>query len=54
MPLVYVTGISGSGKSAVLQELRQRAHKAVGVDEDGYARWLDRPLRGGTNLPGRE
>lgn len=42
MPLVYVTGISGSGKSAVLQELRRRGHQAVGVDEDGYGRWLDR------------
>jgi hypothetical protein len=42
VPLVYVTGISGAGKSAVLQELRRRGHEAVGVDEDGYGRWLDR------------
>jgi hypothetical protein len=42
MPLVYVTGISGAGKSAVLQELRRRGHVAFGVDEDGYGRWLDR------------
>jgi hypothetical protein len=42
VPLVYVTGISGSGKSAVLHELRRRGHSAFGVDEDGYGRWLDR------------
>jgi hypothetical protein len=42
MPLIYVTGISGSGKSAVLNELRSRGHAAYGVDEDGYGRWLGR------------
>lgn len=42
MPFDYVTGISGSGKSAVLHELRRRGHSAFGVDEDGYGRWLDR------------
>jgi hypothetical protein len=42
VPLVYVTGISGSGKSTVLQELRRRGYEALGVDEDGYGRWLDR------------
>jgi hypothetical protein len=49
VPLVYVTGISGSGKSAVLQELRLRGYAAFGVDEDGYARWLDR--RTGEEMP---
>jgi hypothetical protein len=42
MTLVYVTGISGAGKSAVLRELRRRGFAAFGVDEDGYGRWLDR------------
>jgi hypothetical protein len=41
--LVYVTGISASGKSAVLGELRSRGLSAYGVDEDGYGRWLKRP-----------
>jgi len=45
MPLVYVTGISGAGKSAVLRELRRRGHVAFGVDEDGYGTWRD-PLTG--------
>src|SRR6266540_3872560 len=49
MPLIYVTGISGSGKSAVLQELRRRGFKAFGVDEDAYGRWLDR--RTGEEVP---
>jgi hypothetical protein len=42
LSLVYVTGISGAGKSSVLHELRRRGFRAVGVDEDGYGRWLDR------------
>lgn len=42
MPLVYVTGMSGSGKSAVLRELSRRGHEAHGVDEEGYADWVDR------------
>lgn len=42
VPLVYVTGISGSGKSAVLRELRRRGYEAFGVDEDGYGSWVDR------------
>lgn len=42
MPLVYVTGISASGKSAAFQELRSRGFTAYGVDEDGYGRWVNR------------
>jgi dephospho-CoA kinase len=42
MPLVYVTGISASGKSTVLEELRKRGYRAYGVDEDGFGRWVDR------------
>jgi hypothetical protein len=42
MPLVFVTGLSGSGKSAVLRELQRRGHDAHGVDEEGYADWVDR------------
>ena len=42
MSLFYVTGLSGAGKSAVLDELVARGHEARGVDEDGYADWIDR------------
>jgi thymidylate kinase len=37
MPLHYITGISGSGKSTTLQELRNRGLQAMGTDEDGLA-----------------
>lgn len=42
MGLIYVTGLSGTGKSAVLDELRARGTLARGVDEEGYADWIDR------------
>jgi dephospho-CoA kinase len=35
MGLIYVTGISGSGKSTVRAELRARGFFAHDVDEDG-------------------
>ncbi len=37
MPLIYITGISGSGKSTVRDELRKRGYTAYGTDEDGLA-----------------
>lgn len=46
MPLVWVTGISGTGKSTVRAELRARGHPAYGTDEDGLACWQNR-LTGG-------
>jgi dephospho-CoA kinase len=39
MSLIFVTGISGSGKSAVWQELKARGYEAYDVDEDGMAKW---------------
>jgi dephospho-CoA kinase len=41
MPLIWITGISGSGKSAVRRELRDRGFRALGTDEDGLAHWID-------------
>jgi adenylate kinase len=37
MPLIYVTGIPGSGKSTVRDELRRRGCRALGTDEDQLA-----------------
>lgn len=37
MPLIYVTGLPGTGKSAVLHELQVRGFEAHGTDEDGLA-----------------
>lgn len=42
MPLIYITGTPGSGKSAVLRELQDRGYKAYGTDEHDYSRWLNR------------
>ena len=41
MSLIYITGISGSGKSTVLRELAKQGYEAHGVDEEGYADWID-------------
>jgi dephospho-CoA kinase len=37
MKRVLVTGMSGVGKSSVLDELRQRGYKTVDTDDDGLA-----------------
>jgi adenylate kinase family enzyme len=37
MPLIYITGVSGSGKSTVRAELSKRGYKVFGVDEDRIA-----------------
>ncbi len=42
MPLYYVTGISGAGKSTVFAELKKRGYHAHGVDEEGYGEWLNK------------
>ncbi len=42
MSLIYITGVSGSGKSTVLQKLEKQGFEAHGVDEEGYADWIDR------------
>jgi len=39
MPLFFITGVAGSGKSTVLQELISRGYEAYGIDEDGFAHW---------------
>ncbi|MEI7522645.1 MAG: AAA family ATPase [Candidatus Saccharibacteria bacterium] len=35
MPLIYITGIAGSGKSTVQKELKRRGHNSYDVDEPG-------------------
>ena len=42
MPLVFITGIAGSGKSAVKKELIKRGHEAYDTDNDGYTAWYKR------------
>jgi gluconate kinase len=40
--LIYVTGISGAGKSTVRTELAQRGYVAFDTDEDEIAQWTHR------------
>ncbi len=40
MPLVWVTGISGAGKSTVCEILSSRGIAALDADTDGFSRWV--------------
>ncbi|MGV9363915.1 AAA family ATPase [Amycolatopsis sp. NPDC003731] len=42
MPLVWVTGNAGAGKSAVCALLKERGELAVDADNEGYHHWADR------------
>lgn len=42
MPLVYVTGISGAGKSTVCAALRRLGHEAHDTDQEGNSVWVNR------------
>src|SRR4029450_7624143 len=37
--LVWVTGLSGTGKSAVAARLRELGHRSVDADDDGMSVW---------------
>ena len=37
---ILVTGMSGTGKSSVLQELKRRGHRAVDTDSDDWCEWV--------------
>lgn len=37
---ILVTGMSGTGKSSVLQELACRGHRTVDTDTDGWCEWI--------------
>ena len=41
MGLVYITGISGAGKSQVCKQLSRLGYSAFGTDEDGISAWYD-------------
>lgn len=42
MSLAYITGMSGSGKSTIMAYLKQLGYEVHGVDEEGYADWINR------------
>jgi dephospho-CoA kinase len=54
MPVVFVTGMSGTGKSAVLGELARRGHQVVNTDYGGYAEEVPSSDEGGWEQRWRE
>lgn len=42
MPLVWVTGVSGSGKSSVCELLKSQGRLAVDADWEGFSQWVHR------------
>lgn len=58
MKRVLITGISGTGKSVLIEELQARGYKAVDADNDEYSEWVevenDRDEYGSTVEPGRD
>ena len=36
-----ITGMSGTGKSTALEELRRRGYETLDTDEDGWSEWSD-------------
>jgi adenylate kinase family enzyme len=41
MPLYFVTGLAGSGKSSICKELKSRGYEAYDTDDDGFSKWQD-------------
>lgn len=41
MRRILLTGMSGTGKSSVIEALAARGHKAVDLDGDAYSEWVD-------------
>ena len=42
VPLVWVTGVSGSGKSSVCEILKGEGRVAVDADSEGFSQWVHR------------
>ena len=40
MPLIYITGNSGAGKSSIRKELQRRGYEAHDTDDDGITAWV--------------
>lgn len=55
MKRVFLTGMSGTGKSTVIEELAARGHNAVDTDYDGFSEEVDVPDDEPTGLePGKD
>ena len=53
MKRVLLTGMSGTGKSTVINELAARGYKAVDTDDHGLSEWVAVPLDEPTGLAPR-
>ncbi|MDP4038439.1 MAG: AAA family ATPase [bacterium] len=42
MPLIYITGNSGAGKSTIRKELQKRGYEAHDTDENGITCWYNK------------
>jgi len=42
MSLYFVTGIAGTGKSSLCEELKSRGYEAYDTDDDGFSKWQHR------------
>ena len=47
---ILLTGMSGTGKSTVIDALRARGYKAVDADGDAFSHWV--AVRGDAQVPG--
>jgi broad-specificity NMP kinase len=46
MKKIYITGIAGTGKTTVSEELQKRGFNAISIDEtDGLCSWVDRETK---------
>ncbi len=43
MSKVLITGMSGTGKSSVLELLGEKGHRVVDTDTDQWSEWIDEP-----------
>jgi RNase adaptor protein for sRNA GlmZ degradation len=43
MPIILVTGMSGTGKSAALHALGERGHRVTDTDTDQWSHWVTLP-----------
>jgi dephospho-CoA kinase len=51
MPLIYITGSSGAGKSTIRKELQKRGYEAHDTDEDGFSGWVNNQTKLAVKFP---
>ncbi|MBR0650580.1 AAA family ATPase [Roseomonas terrae] len=55
MARILITGMSGTGKSAVVEELARLGHRAIDLDAPAWSHWVEAPAEDMlTPRPGRD